>query len=53
MLEGMEFNARTGNKHVLTQVACAKKAVANLGAEVRMLSKRESDPESAEIRVYR
>lgn len=51
ILEGIEFNARTGSKHMLTQVACAKKAIANLGAEVRMRSKRESHPESAEILV--
>jgi len=41
---GIEFTANTGNKHNDTQVACAKKAVANAGTEPRILSKRLSLP---------
>lgn len=49
---GRELMARTGIRHRLTQVACAKKAPRNLGGESRMESKRESVP-SAEMRANR
>ena len=46
---GREFRARTGMRQRDTQVACAKKAPRNFGGDVRMSSKRESEP-SAEMR---
>ena len=49
---GRELRARTGSRQRVTQVAWAKKAPRNLGGELRMLSKRESEP-SAEMRRKR
>jgi hypothetical protein len=43
----------TGSVQRETQVAWAKKATRNLGGEMRMLSKRESVPESAVMRLKR
>lgn len=50
---GVELTARTGSKQSETQVAWAKKATRKLGGEVRILSKRESLPSSAVIRLKR
>ena len=41
---GREFKASTGMRHKVTHVAWAKKAPRNLGGELRMESKRESEP---------
>jgi hypothetical protein len=41
---GREFTAMTGRRQRETQVACAKKATANLGALLRMSLKRLSSP---------
>ena len=41
---GRLFMARMGRTTRETQVACAKKATANLGGEVLIFSKRESSP---------
>ena len=49
---GREFKARTGMRQRDTQVAWAKKAMRKEGGEVRILSKRESEP-SAEMRRKR
>ena len=49
---GREFIARTGMRQRETHVAWAKKATAKEGGEVRILSKRESEP-SAEMRWKR
>ena len=49
---GSEFIARTGMRQRETHVAWAKKATAKEGGEVRILSKRESEP-SAEMRRKR
>ena len=52
MEAGREFMARTGMRQRDTHVAWAKKATAKEGGEVRILSKRESEP-SAEMRRKR
>ena len=49
---GSELIARTGMRQRETHVAWAKKATAKEGGEVRILSKRESEP-SAEMRRKR
>lgn len=53
VVAGIEFRQRTGRRHSETQVACAKKATANLGGEPRMESKRESRPFSEVMREKR
>ena len=49
---GSELIARTGMRQRETHVAWAKKATAKDGGDVRILSKRESEP-SAEMRRKR